>query len=138
MENEPIFLDTSFLVSYFNERDENHQKSVLLMEKIMGDAYGVFHISDYIFNECVTVLLARIKNLQTVVAYGEDLKEGSRLITVEKLDFDEAWNFFKHQKDTFLSFTDCLTAVLMKKYRIKYLATFDKEFSKLKEIFPVT
>lgn len=135
MENEPVFLDTSFLVSYFNEHDINHAKSVLLMEKIMGDEYGIFYISDYIFDEYVTVLLARIKDLKIVADYGEDLKEGTQLVMVERPDFDEAWAFFKHQRGTSLSFTDCITAVLMKRYRIQFLASFDKEFSKLKEIF---
>ncbi len=138
MENEPIFLDTSFLVSYFNDNDENHKKSLIIMDKIMGDEYGVFHISDYIFDEYITVLLARIKNLNTVTGYGEDLREGSRIVMVEKTDFDEAWNIFQNQKNTLFSFTDCVTQVLMKKYRINFLATFDKEFDKLKEISVVS
>ena len=134
MENEPIFLDTSFLISYFNEDDHNHTKATFLMEKVTSDYYGTLYISDYIFDEYVTVLLARIKNLSIVSSCAENVKEGVHMISVEQQDFDDAWTFFKKQKGTLLSFTDCVSVVLMKKHRIKDMATFDKEFERLKQL----
>ncbi|MFQ5871625.1 MAG: PIN domain-containing protein, partial [Candidatus Geothermarchaeales archaeon] len=49
-------------------------------------------------------------------------------IVMERVDgqtFKEAWNLF--QKLGKLSFTDCTSLVLMRKRRIRNIATYDKE-----------
>ena len=42
-----IILDTSFIVSYYNVRDENHLKAAELMEGIADLRFGPIHITDY-------------------------------------------------------------------------------------------
>lgn len=125
-----IILDTSFIVSYFNTRDQNHSKAVRLMKKI----HEPLCITDDIFGEVVTVSLIRLKSLDRASKIGEILLKSSEMINVEKTSFDGAWNIFCKQKGTVLSFTDCTTISVMLENNIEKIATFDGDFKKIRGI----
>ncbi len=129
-----IILDTSFIVSYFNERDENHTKAVELMESIANLKFGPVHMTDFIFDETVTVSFIRLKNLVKAVEIGNYLLKSLRIIEVEKTDFYKAWEIFRKQKNTDLSFTDCTTISVMGENEINNIATFDEDFKRTKGI----
>lgn len=124
-----IILDTSFIISYFNVRDQNHSKA----EKLMKQMHESLCITDYIFGEVVTVSLIRLKSIEKASKIGEILKS-LKIIDIEKSSFDKAWNIFCKQKDTILSFTDCTTISTMQENYIEKIATFDGDFSKIKGI----
>lgn len=50
------------------------------------------------------------------------------IIGVEKSSFDKAWDLFRKQKDTVLSFTDCTTISIMQENYIEKIATFERRF----------
>lgn len=126
-----IFLDSSFIISYKIENDENHDKSLIIMKKIVNGKYGIPIISDYIFDEFVTVLLNKAKSLSISVNSGNELIDSTKMLTIDEEAFEKAWEIFKKQKNTKFSFTDCSTLALMKKEDINNIATFDKDFKKL-------
>jgi predicted nucleic acid-binding protein len=76
----------------------------------------------------------RSKSLDKAIYIGEYLKMSTNILKTDDLDFEDSWKFFKNQKSTKLSFTDCNIIKIMERYDIKNLATFDKEFSKVKDI----
>lgn len=125
-----IVLDTSFIVSYFNTRDQNHLKAVKLMKKI----HEPLCITDDIFGEVVTVSLIRLKSLERASKIGNILLKSLKIINVEKTSFDNAWNIFCKQKETALSFTDCTTISVMQENDIEKIATFDRDFGKISRI----
>ena len=125
-----IVLDTSFIVSYFNTRDQNHLKAVKLMKKI----HEPLCMTDYIFGEVVTVSLIRLKSLDRASKIGNVLLKSLKIINVEKKSFDNAWDIFCRQKRTVLSFTDCTTISVMLENDIEKIATFDGDFGKISEI----
>lgn len=129
-----IFLDTSFLVAYSNEKDENHKKAVELMKDITKGEYGDPHISDYIFDETVTVMFARTKKLEKAVDLGQKLLAGTKIVDIDNFLFNTSWDIFKSQKSSEFSFTDCTTISAMIKARIRNLASFDREFKKIRKI----
>jgi len=129
-----ILLDSSFIVSFYNLRDENHSKAIELMENIRKGKYGSACTTDYIFDETITVALIRLKNLAKVVGMGEEIRSFFEIADVEKADFEEAWKFFKAQKETKFSFTDCTTIVVMRRKEINNIATFDGDFKKIEGI----
>jgi len=129
-----IILDTSFIISYFNERDENHLASIELMKELADLKFGPLHITDYIFDEVVTVSFVRLKNLRKAVEIGNHLLRALKILEVEKSDFDRAWNLFRKQKDTDFSFTDCTTLSIMHENEIGNIATFDEDFLTIKSI----
>ena len=125
-----IVLDTSFIVSYFNTRDQNHLKAVKLMKKI----HEPLCMTDYIFGEVVTVSLIRLKSLDRASKIGNVLLKSLKIINVEKTSFDNAWNLFCKQKETVLSFTDCTTISVMLENDIEKIVTVDGDFGKISEI----
>lgn len=129
-----ILLDTSFIVSFYNTKDQNHEKAKSVMDKLLKGSYGEFYITDYIFDECATVMLARLKDVEKTTFIGEDIKNIVNILKIDENCFDESWKTFKNQKNTLLSFTDCSTLSVMVDRRIIYLATFDQDFKKIKNI----
>lgn len=129
-----IFLDTSFIISYYNEHDDNHSRALSLMNKIVSGNYGEFIISDYIFDEVATIAFIRLKNLSEVEKIGNDIQFFTNIYTIEEKVFQDSWNIFVKQYDTKMSFTDCSIIALMRSQRVKYLATFDEDFDKVEGI----
>lgn len=129
-----IFLDTSFLVSYKIENDGCHQAAVKIAEEIISGKYGSLIISDYIFDETVTVIFSRSKSLSIGIHTGNELRDSIEIIRVDDSIFENAWDIFKGQKNTRFSFTDCTTLAVMARERIKNIASFDKDFRVVKEI----
>jgi predicted nucleic acid-binding protein len=125
-----IILDSSFIVSYFNTRDQNHPQAIKLMKKI----HEPLCMTDYIFSEVVTVSLIRLKSLDGASKIGEILLKSMKMIGVEKSSFDNAWILFCKQKETLLSFTDCTTVSVMQENDIEKIATFDEDFDKISGI----
>lgn len=129
-----IFLDTSFLVAYKIENDVHHEKALGIMKEIISGNYGDPIISDYIFGEVVTVILVKSKRIALAVQAGSELKDALDAINVDNDIFDEGWRLFSSQKNTFFSFIDCATLSFMKRKKIYTIATFDKEFLRIKGI----
>lgn len=131
-----ILVDSNIFISYYNNQDLNNKKAIELMSNILNFTYGDVLISDYIFNEIVTVFLARTKSLEKTKEIGELLINGeARIIKVDKIIFLGSWDLFTElNKKHRFSFTDCTNIILIKKYGIDSIATFDKEFRKLSGI----
>lgn len=128
-----IILDTSFLISFLNRDDSNNQRALKLIKQIAEGHYGDILITDYIFNECATILGVRIKNFRTVL----ELCELISLLDVIKINeecFSLSWEIFRKQGRYLLSFTDCSIIAFAEKNGIEYIATFDDDFKKIKGI----
>ena len=133
-----IFLDSSIIVAYIVDSDTNHEKSIEIIKNITDGKFGRMHISDYVFDETITTTFIRSKSLDKAIYVGEYLKMSTVILKVDDSDFEDAWELFKNQKSTKLSFTDCSIIKLMERYGINNLATFDKEFSKINGINVIT
>ena len=129
-----IFLDSSFLVSVEVETDEHHERAIKIRDKIIKGEFGNPVISDYIFDETITVTFGRTKNLHKTIVAGENLMNSADLVKIDEKIFEDGWEIFKNQKNTRFSFTDCITISLMKNENILNIATFDKDFNKVKGI----
>ena len=125
-----IFIDSSVLVAYVNKRDRNHENSIKIMNGILSAMHGAIIISDYIFDETVTVCLARTRSLEIAKVFGNYLLNSQmRILRVDQELFDYAWDIF--QQIGKLSFTDCTILSMIKILGIPHLATFDKELMKI-------
>ncbi len=129
-----IFLDTSFLVALEVETDQNHVKAIEVRDKIIEGNFWKAIISDYIFDEMLTTTLQKTGDLKKAVRVGENLRNSLEIINLELEILEEAWLIFKEQKDIKFSFTDCTILATTEGNIIKNIATFDKDFEKIKEI----
>lgn len=127
-----IMLDTSFVVAYFNTRDQNHDLAVKTA-KILANQNSELYLTDYIFGETVTVSLVKLKNLKLAIHIGKIILESCNLLHIEKYIFEHAWKIFSGQKLR-LSFVDCATIAAMQSQKIQKIATFDGDFSNIKGI----
>lgn len=132
-----IFLDTSFLVALELEKDENHADAAKINNEIIYGKYGSACISDYVFDEVVTLTLARTHDLAMAVKIGNNLKISVEFILLNESTLDDSWVLFCKQKTKRLSFTDCTTISLMKANNMRNIATFDKEFERIKGIHAI-
>lgn len=133
-----VFLDTSFLQAFYHSADKNHEKAAATASQIKNLEFGAQIISDYVFDELVTIFLARSNNAEKAIEIGETiLGSDIEFMRLNSETFSNAWNLFKKRKN--ISFTDCTIIALMKEHGIKYLATFDsgfKQFSGEIKILP--
>ena len=121
-----IFVDTCILVAYYNDRDRDHERGVELIKKAVKGEYGKIYISDYVFDELLTVVFVRTKNHKKAVRVGEIiLDSGIEILRVDEKAFLDAFELFKKLK---MSFTDCTILSLSKSYGIDTIMTFDKAF----------
>lgn len=129
-----IFLDSSFLVAFQVEGDSNHGVAVKIMYDIVRGKYGRPIVSDYIFSETVTVILARTRSARKAAQAGEAIRRSYEIRKADASLFEGAWALFKKQTTTKFSFVDCTTLCTLLETDVKNLATFDKEFRKIKNI----
>ncbi|MDE1767021.1 MAG: type II toxin-antitoxin system VapC family toxin [Thaumarchaeota archaeon] len=105
-----------------------------ILRDIAEKKYGTAFITDYVFNETVTVSMIRMKDLGKVRRIGNYLLDSLKLIRVEEDVFLDAWRIFQSQKGTRLGFTDCTTIAAMGHNGTNNIATFDKDFTKMNGI----
>lgn len=125
-----IFLDSSFIIGYYNKDDEHNEKAVKVMKEIIAGKYGSPVISDYIFDEIMTVLFNKL-NLNTAIKIGDNVLSVFDWLIVDENLFLDSFEIFKNQKNTKLSFTDCSNLALMKFRDVRDIATFDEDFLKI-------
>lgn len=125
-----ILIDTSFFIAYSNIRDKNHKRSRDIAKSIFSGKYGQVLVTDHVFDETITTSLHRIKKISEVVKLGDYiLGSGIELVQINDKLFTDAWSLFKKYH---YSFTDCTSAAISKKYKIKYIAAFDHHFDSFK------
>lgn len=128
-----VFLDSSVLVAYYNERDEHHRRAVELLKRVFDNEYGHAYMSDYILNESVTVAWIRTKNKEVAVKLGERLLYSElRMLNVTDDIVEHAWELYKKFDNP--SFTDTTIIALMRENEIENIATFDKWFKGVKGV----
>ncbi|MEM2890757.1 MAG: PIN domain-containing protein [Candidatus Hadarchaeum sp.] len=132
-----ILLDSSFIIAYLNEADENHAEAIRMAKDVDGGKYGPPIITDYIFDEVITVMLFKTKKLRKVAEAGEMLLRANRLLTIDQDTFQLAWEIFKEQKRATFSFTDCTSIAVCREKGISNVATFDQELKRLDELIAI-
>ena len=131
-----IFLDTSFIVAFLNRRDSRNRRATELWHKLLDNEWGRPFTSDYIVDECYTLLLSRRKNL-TIQQNLHDFIHGNpanmipKFILFRKITdelYENSWKLYKKFMNSELSFTDLTILAICTKMNIEYLASFDKDF----------
>ncbi len=129
-----IFLDSSVIIAYKNADDINHKKASDIFQKLNAGAYGMGVISEFVFSEVTTVLALR-KSMDAAREVGNILLEAREIEIMKASEvFEKSWGIFTHQENTGLSFTDASNLACMEMRGIKKIATFDKDFVKIKSV----
>ncbi len=125
-------MDSNVLISYHNKKDIFTQRALLLLERIKKSS--MLFISDYIFDECIGVVL-RKSGYKEALMFGEEIKNSEiKILKVSESMLDAAWSYFKEKNKGTLSFTDCVNIVTAIELNFDYIATFDKDYEAISGI----
>ncbi|MBI1883599.1 MAG: PIN domain-containing protein [Chlamydiae bacterium] len=123
-----IFIDTSAFVSRFSTEDRYNAKSLAYWE-MLQNSHENYITSNFVLDETFT-LLARRTGYRFAAERAKNLYSSGSL-TILRPDYEdeiEAIQVFQKYADQKVSFTDCISFVLMRKRRIHRVFTFDKHF----------
>ncbi len=127
-----ILIDASVFCAYANLKDVHHSHSKQIIGDVVSGKYGDAVITDYIFDEIVTVV-ARKVHKEKAIQIGKFLLSSEVILTrVNTLVFEKAWEVFNGAAG--LSFTDCTCIAFMKIFGVNKIATFDKGFNNIKDV----
>ncbi len=126
-----IFCDSTFLVAFRHVRDDYHQRArqVVDSEVLKFHPLISFVITDYIFDETVTVLKKKAGN--TIAIEMAKYLNGSdfKLEYVKEELFNEAFTVFTRYKDKKWSFTDCTSYVWIRQFKPDGFLATDEDFN---------
>ncbi|MEK6924573.1 MAG: PIN domain-containing protein [Candidatus Micrarchaeota archaeon] len=118
-------IDTSVLVAFHNSGDERHADARRLMERAGKGEFGRLLLPEYVFDEAVTLALAR-SGKENALRLGEWLlNSGFEFVPSDDAAFKAAWALFA--KSSELSFTDCFIVAVAASRGAK-MVSFDRHF----------
>jgi hypothetical protein len=132
-----LFVDTGIFGAFANPRDSHHRHATAILEQGVRGRWGRLVTSDYVFDEAVTLTLARTRSLEACHRIGDLILGTGRegrffdLVFVSPRVFLRSWSRFVRLAARGLSFTDCTTLELMQTLRIRELASLDSDFDGL-------
>ena len=124
-----IFIDTGAFVARYIERDQYHQQAIKMWEKIYTLREQCY-TSNFVLDETLT-LLGRWAGY-VFAAQKAHIIYSSPIFIILRPDQDielKAIELFGKYADQKISFTDCVSFVLMKEKKIKRVFSFDRHFS---------
>ena len=75
-----VFLDTSFILALRNIDDENNTKATnLFKNEILKGRYGKIVVTEYVYDEIMTLIMVRIKNKEFAKKTGAFILETARI-----------------------------------------------------------
>jgi len=122
-----IFLDTSYLIAFFVNREENHERAVEIAKIIKNEEKL---ISKLVVAETITVLKKKLETKDIIKIY-DTLKD---FTTAEDSHlFDNAFeHFIKYDGE--ISFFDAVYIAIMEDFGIHQIVSFDSDFTGKKGI----
>ena len=123
-----LFVDTSAWLALNDRNDQYHNKATAKSAEIKRQKIELI-TSEYIIDESITLIRYRVSHKAAVI-FGDSLINSSivRIIDVTGEDRIKAWEMFKKYEDKEISFTDCVSFVLMKNLKLHKAFTFDEHF----------
>ncbi len=120
-----IFLDTSAVMALADSGDEHHAKAVAAMAKLTAEGDALL-THNYVLVESAALLQRRL-GLHSSLAF---LKDAEKLTVhwITPGDHDEAVGLLKERNRRRLSFVDCMSFVVMRKYGVTAALAYDADF----------
>jgi predicted nucleic acid-binding protein len=123
-----IYIDTGAFLARHLARDQYHIKAIAFWD-IIGKKSEKCMTSNFVLDETFT-LLGRRAGYSFAAQRAKNIYASQTLSILRPSREDElkAIGFFEKYADQHLSFTDCVSFVLMKSKKIKRVFTFDHHF----------
>lgn len=128
------FIDTGAWLNFVLKKEPNHQKAKEIFRSIIKDGNSLFTSND-IVDETITRLrytegLHLAKKVYSLLRENFQKRLVIQLWTDEKIQHD-AWKLLEKFQDHKLSLTDATSIILMNRFHIDNIFTFDSDFLKV-------
>ncbi|MGH3769058.1 MAG: type II toxin-antitoxin system VapC family toxin [Pseudonocardiaceae bacterium] len=120
------FVDTSFWVALFFERDCHHDAA----RELWSGNSGALLSTNHVMGETWTFIRRRRGHADAVRVV--DAMAGSRRVTVVRVEQDaedEAWEWLRRHDDREYSFVDATSFAVMRRRRLREALAFDNDFT---------
>ncbi|VVB93798.1 VapC ribonuclease [uncultured archaeon] len=129
-----VFIDTGAFLAYRNKKDKYHEIANKLFKDALKGKYGQIYTSDYIYDEALTLALARTNNIEVAIDIsGVILSPRIKMIFVDTGLLEKSTKTFKQYSGRNLSFTDAVSIEIMNEFEIEKYLGFDAHFSEIVE-----
>lgn len=123
-----LFIDTGAFLAKEIVADQHHLRAAGLWRSLQEESPQLYS-SQHILDETAT-LLARRTSYAWAAEWGQDvLAAGIQWLTPDEKDLLAAFLQMRKFADQAVSFTDCLSFVLMRKQRLRHVFGFDSHFT---------
>lgn len=129
-----VLVDTGVLYADHDTDASRHEAARRALEAVYDGAFGQPYVSDYIFDEAVTLTQTRAGAFQPAKQLGDRLRGiGScppvyELLWVSAAVFSDSVEVFERYDDQELSFTDATTVALAERHDVDSVLSFDDDF----------
>lgn len=124
-------VDTSYWCALYDRRDVNHSSAKNIWAILNRSPVKLF-ITDYIFDETVTVINSRTDNKAGIIL-GKTLLE-SKVVTMVRINeelFNSGWELLKTCTDKKYSFTDCTSFAVIQSFKLGNALAYDHHFTQM-------
>lgn len=123
-----IFIDTGAFLAKEIANDQHHAAAVSFWNFLDDDRVALYS-SEHVLDEAMT-LLARRTSYTWAAGWGQDaLSSGISWLKAEEKDWIAALRSMRKFADQGISFTDCVSFVLMRREGLRDAFGFDRHFS---------
>ncbi|MGQ4554908.1 PIN domain-containing protein [Halobellus sp. GM3] len=129
-----VLVDTGVLYADHDTDATRHDSAAAALEAVYDGEMGHPYISDYVFDEAITLARRRTGSFSSAKHLSDRLR-GVRgypavyeMLHVSATVFDDAVAVFERYDDQRLSFTDATTIALTERHSIDRVLSFDDDF----------
>lgn len=132
-----VLIDSNVIIALLNTRDRSHSRAKELLTELRDPKYGMRLTVDYVLDEVLTTLWMHTKQKDIVRKAYDLIHNTPEFIRLEYITPGtlglawERWEQVAKWPEKPLSFTDCCILAHIDGNGVKYLATFDADFSGL-------
>jgi predicted nucleic acid-binding protein len=136
-----VLVDTGVLYADHDTDATRHETASDALDAVYDGSLGQPYVSDYIYDEAVTLTLTRAGSFPAAERLGRRLRgvdpypRAYELLRVSAAVFDDAVAVFERYDDQDLSFTDATSVALCRRHDIDGILSFDDDFDGLVDRF---
>ena len=132
-----VLVDTGVLYADHDLDATRHDAASAALEAVYDGEFGQPYVSDYIYDEAVTLTLRRGGSFSAARQLGERIRGVDQypsaygFLRVSEGAFSAAVDVFEQYDDQALSFTDAATVALCERRGVDHVLSFDEDFDGL-------
>ena len=134
-----VFVDIGVLYADYDQDASRHTAASTALDAVYDGEFGQPYVSDYIYDEAVTLTLKRggafipARQLGAKLWGVDPYPKGYELLRVSAAVFQDAIDVFERYDDQALSFTDATTVALCRRHDINAVLSFADDFDGVTE-----